>query len=294
MPTSYPGGLDAFTNPTAGDMLDNPPHDVQHANANDAVEAIEAELGTSPSGGFATVKARIEDVEARLRSYLVDPGLRPPTTPGSGDVEFADYTNGTNPTAGPGLTWGNQGAATGAVNSGRLVMQSDNGSNAYRALLKATPGSGNFEVATSVEQFALGDFHAAALCLLWGTPATPTAIETRGIYSRATDSKFAATQLNATTWAPSSDRTTVAAGTQYRMRNFLLVTWDGTDLVYSASLTGVAGTWRQIASHALGLGRPDYVGVAVNTGSHASRAIGTFDFLRFGWSAADYDPTVHS
>lgn len=68
MPTSYPGGLDAFTNPTAGDMLDNPPHDVQHANANDAVEAIEAELGTAPSGGFATVKARIEDVEARLGS----------------------------------------------------------------------------------------------------------------------------------------------------------------------------------------------------------------------------------
>lgn len=65
MTTSYPGGIDAFTNPDngAGDTLDSIPHDDQHANANDAIEAIENELGTDPSGVAASVKARIENVE---------------------------------------------------------------------------------------------------------------------------------------------------------------------------------------------------------------------------------------
>lgn len=72
MPTSYPGGLDAFTNPTAADTLDSPPHDVQHADANDAVEAIEAELGTDPSGTFPTVRDRVEGVEAALSGLVLD------------------------------------------------------------------------------------------------------------------------------------------------------------------------------------------------------------------------------
>ena len=44
MATNFPGGLDAFTNPTSSDTLDNPPHDQQHADVNDAVEAIETAL----------------------------------------------------------------------------------------------------------------------------------------------------------------------------------------------------------------------------------------------------------
>jgi len=44
MATNFPGSLDAFTNPTSGDTLDNPPHDQQHADINDAVEAIETAL----------------------------------------------------------------------------------------------------------------------------------------------------------------------------------------------------------------------------------------------------------
>ena len=44
MATSYPASLDSFTNPTAVDTLDSPPHDTQHADANDAIEAIETAL----------------------------------------------------------------------------------------------------------------------------------------------------------------------------------------------------------------------------------------------------------
>ena len=46
MSTNYPGALDNFTNPTATDSLNSVtvPHADQHANANDAIEAIEATL----------------------------------------------------------------------------------------------------------------------------------------------------------------------------------------------------------------------------------------------------------
>jgi len=61
MATNYPGALDSLTNPTATDTLDSVtvPHASQHTDINDAVTAIETELGTLPKGSFATVKARL-------------------------------------------------------------------------------------------------------------------------------------------------------------------------------------------------------------------------------------------
>ena len=49
MATNFPTSLDAFTNPTAVDTLDSPPHDAQHADANDAIEALEAKVGVDGS-----------------------------------------------------------------------------------------------------------------------------------------------------------------------------------------------------------------------------------------------------
>lgn len=68
MATAYPGALDDFTNPTASDTLNSNtvPHATQHADANDAIEAIEATLGTNPEGGEATVSDRIGALETGL------------------------------------------------------------------------------------------------------------------------------------------------------------------------------------------------------------------------------------
>ncbi len=49
MPILYPASLDTLTNPSAVDTLASAPHDEQHANANDAIEAIETKLGTGAS-----------------------------------------------------------------------------------------------------------------------------------------------------------------------------------------------------------------------------------------------------
>lgn len=62
MATSYPGGLDSFTNPTGTDPLSAPAHASQHANVNDAVEAIEATLGVNPQGAYADVDARLDQI----------------------------------------------------------------------------------------------------------------------------------------------------------------------------------------------------------------------------------------
>ena len=58
MTTNYPGAVDSLTNPAAGDALNSPSHAAQHANANDAIEAVQTE---------ATVAARLDKIEDGTR-----------------------------------------------------------------------------------------------------------------------------------------------------------------------------------------------------------------------------------
>jgi hypothetical protein len=66
MATSYPSSLDNFINPTATDSLSSGvvPHAEQHANLNDALEAVQTVLGILPAGSFLTIKDRIAASEA--------------------------------------------------------------------------------------------------------------------------------------------------------------------------------------------------------------------------------------
>ena len=61
MTTGYPGAIDAFVNPVPTDQTNSVtvPHASQHDNINDAVKAVETELGVNPRGTFATVVARL-------------------------------------------------------------------------------------------------------------------------------------------------------------------------------------------------------------------------------------------
>jgi hypothetical protein len=72
MPSVYPGAIDALTNPVAADTMTAVQHAAQHAAVNDAVEAIEGELGTDPAGGFPTVRARL-DAADQLTGTLAGP-----------------------------------------------------------------------------------------------------------------------------------------------------------------------------------------------------------------------------
>lgn len=90
MATQYPVGLDNFVNPTANDQLNSPtvPHADQHANLNDAVEAIQTVLGLNPAGFHLTVKDRIISAEGQISAQSVLNGLTDVTISevGSGDI----------------------------------------------------------------------------------------------------------------------------------------------------------------------------------------------------------------
>ena len=63
MATNFPSSLDSFTNPTAVDTLDSPPHDTQHADANDAIEALQAKVGVNGSAVATSHDYKIDALE---------------------------------------------------------------------------------------------------------------------------------------------------------------------------------------------------------------------------------------
>jgi hypothetical protein len=225
------------------------------------------------------------------KSYVTIPAMRPPDSPVTGDIEFLSHANGVDPTVGPGMTWGNQGGASAQVDQGRLVMNSATVNN-LRALLIATPGSGNFTVDTLCQAMQWNNTHVAFIVMLWGTPGTPTAIRAAGRYWNSgipTQNAFVYTTYN-TSWVATVDDASMFV--QMGLEPFALrVEWDGTNLIYKASPSAIAGTFVQVTSQAEGLGRPDYIGLGVNTNNAATPSIAAFNYLRFNWTA-DFDPTT--
>lgn len=72
MTTAYPTNLDSFANPIATNPLNNPSHSAQHANANDAIEAIQAFVGVEGSTVDGTVVKRVADLESGTVDLVSD------------------------------------------------------------------------------------------------------------------------------------------------------------------------------------------------------------------------------
>lgn len=68
MASLYPSGLDELNAGvgSSGQPLSSPDHPSHHTALADAVEAIEGELGTDPSGAAATVKARLDTLDTTV------------------------------------------------------------------------------------------------------------------------------------------------------------------------------------------------------------------------------------
>lgn len=62
MATNFPNSLDAFTNPTASDTLASVPHASQHADANDAIEALETKVGIDGATSTSTLEVRAPSI----------------------------------------------------------------------------------------------------------------------------------------------------------------------------------------------------------------------------------------
>ena len=70
MATNYPSSLDTFdtiaSDKKTSDTVGGRTHRDMHNDLADAVEAVQAELGTDPAGAYATVKLRLEALEAEV------------------------------------------------------------------------------------------------------------------------------------------------------------------------------------------------------------------------------------
>jgi hypothetical protein len=63
MATNFPASLDAFTNPSSNSSVANPSHAEQHADANDAIEALQAKVGADNSAVTTTLDYRVRTLE---------------------------------------------------------------------------------------------------------------------------------------------------------------------------------------------------------------------------------------
>ena len=72
MATNFPASLDTLTNPSATDTLDSPPHDEQHADANDAIEALQAKVGVDSSAIATSHDYKIDALETDVTALETD------------------------------------------------------------------------------------------------------------------------------------------------------------------------------------------------------------------------------
>jgi hypothetical protein len=63
MTTNFPASLDNFTNPNNTDTLNSPSHSAQHADVNDAVEALQAKVGADSSAVTTSLDYKVSQLE---------------------------------------------------------------------------------------------------------------------------------------------------------------------------------------------------------------------------------------
>ena len=223
-------------------------------------------------------------------SYGIEPGLKPPASPHADDDEFGD-ANATDPTT-TGWSWGNQASCAAEIRGGRLAIDgTSSSSRGIHGLFKTFPASGDVSAAVRCNGNHNLQYHAVGVAFLWGTLATPTAIEVTR-YVRAEDRQVY--------WSRYSNYSTFSANRGNTARigsapQYLQIRYDATGGTvrgfWTPSLVG-DGDWLPLAA-AQSLTRPDFYGVVVMDES-ASPSGGLqvhADFFRVNWTP-DYDPTA--
>ena len=88
MATNFPTSLDTLTNPTSSDSLSSPSHSAQHANVNDAVEALQAKVGADSSAVTSSLDYKVAQLEAMGEWTTYSPSC---SWSGSGSFSFVKY-----------------------------------------------------------------------------------------------------------------------------------------------------------------------------------------------------------
>jgi hypothetical protein len=107
MATNFPTSLDALTNPQGTDSVAAVPHAAQHANANDAIEALQAKVGANNSAVTTSIDYRIRALEgASVDTEAIQDivgGMVSSNTETDITVEYNDTTGKLNFAAGANL-----------------------------------------------------------------------------------------------------------------------------------------------------------------------------------------------
>lgn len=178
MATSFPSGLDALTNPTSSDGLNSPDHAGQHANANDAIEALQAKVGVNGS-------AVTSSLDYKIAALTTSSGFVP-----IGAVTM--YSGSTAPT-----NWAVcNGAELAIATYGPLYAIIG---TRYGALTNGAGGAGT-------THFKLPSFTSRIPKGTVGTPTVPTTITSSAssavdVHTHTVNSTFAAGNANAHTHA---------------------------------------------------------------------------------------------
>jgi hypothetical protein len=102
MPTNFPDEIDQLLNPNSSNALNNPSHSQQHADVNDAIEAIQAKIGINNSEDPNSLEYKINNVSAGA-------GDTGPTGPTGAIGPAGSFYNSTTPPPEPteGDVWFN-------------------------------------------------------------------------------------------------------------------------------------------------------------------------------------------
>lgn len=68
MSTQFPTAIDSFTNPTDASVMDDTAvlHSDQHANANDAIEALQAKVGIDGSAVTSSLDYKVANKQSKV------------------------------------------------------------------------------------------------------------------------------------------------------------------------------------------------------------------------------------
>lgn len=177
MTTSFPTSLDALTNPTGSSSLTSPDHAGQHADANDAIEALQTKVGVDGSAVTSSldymvaaskvVTDKIDPASASTNQVLKYNGTK--FVPATGASVTVSDTPPTSPTPQAGDQWYES-------DTGRQLIYYDGfwveiGSTATTNV-NASDLSGTV-LASNVVSSSLTSFGSSPV--LAGTPTAPTA-----------------------------------------------------------------------------------------------------------------------
>ena len=184
MASNYPGSLDSFdtiaSDKKTSDSVGGRTHRQMHNDLGDAIEAVQAELGTTPSGSYDTVKARFEAIEG---STLPQVDAKGDLIVGTADNTYDNLAAGTNDTVlvadsgqAKGVKWAQvptDGIADNAVTSAKIaagtIVAADIANDTITATQIAANAVGSSELAdNAVDTAAIADGAVTAAKILIG------------------------------------------------------------------------------------------------------------------------------